>query len=156
MHSWPTKRREEAAMFNTSVYNCNVIDLPKIHNRSGNITPIHSELDIPFDIKRVYYLYDIPGGENRGGHAHYKLNQLLIAASGSFDVILDDGRMRKTVSLNRPNVGLLITQGIWRDLVNFSSGAVLLVLASEQYDAHDYIRDYNTFLSLAKGRVDSK
>lgn len=137
-------------MFNTSVYNCNVIDLPKIHNRSGNITPIHSERDIPFDIKRIYYLYDIPGGENRGGHAHHKLNQLLIAASGSFDVILDDGRMRKTVSLNRPNVGLLITQGIWRDLVNFSSGAVLLVLASERYDANDYIRDYDTFLSLTK------
>ncbi|QNL47738.1 WxcM-like domain-containing protein [Olivibacter sp. SDN3] len=135
-------------MFSSSVYNCNVIDLPKIHNRSGNITPIHGELDIPFDIKRVYYLYDIPGGESRGGHAHYRLYQLLVAASGSFDVILDDGRMRKTVSLNRPNVGLLITPGIWRDLVNFSSGAVLLVLASELYNADDYIRDYETFLSL--------
>lgn len=135
-------------MFNSSVYNCNVINLPKIHNRSGNITPIHGELDIHFDIKRVYYLYDIPGGESRGGHAHYQLYQLLIAASGSFDVILDDGRMRKTVSLNRPNMGLLITPGIWRDLVNFSSGAVLLVLASELYNADDYIRDYDTFLSL--------
>ncbi|GAA4781462.1 FdtA/QdtA family cupin domain-containing protein [Olivibacter ginsenosidimutans] len=137
-------------MFNSSVFNCNVIDLPKIHNRSGNITPIHGDLDIPFAIKRVYYLYDIPGGENRGGHAHYRLHQLLIAASGSFDVILDDGRMRKTVSLNRPNVGLLITPGIWRDLVNFSSGAVLLVLASEHYDATDYIRDYDEFITLTK------
>jgi len=139
-------------MFNSSVYNCNVIDLPKIHNRSGNITPVHGELDIPFDIKRVYYLYDIPGGENRGGHAHYQLHQLLVAASGSFDVILDDGRMRKTVSLNRPNVGLLITPGIWRDLVNFSSGAVLLVLASSLYNANDYIRDYEQFLSLANAK----
>lgn len=136
-------------MFNSSVYNCNVIDLPKIHNRSGNITPVHGEQDIPFAVKRVYYLYDIPGGENRGGHAHYQLHQLLVAASGSFDVILDDGRMRKTVSLNRPNVGLLITPGIWRDLVNFSSGAVLLVLASSLYNADDYIRDYEQFLSLA-------
>jgi hypothetical protein len=132
-----------------SVYNCNVIELPKIHNRAGNITSVSNCVEIPFDIKRVYYLYDVPGGETRGGHAHYNLEQLIIAASGSFDVILDDGRNKKTVSLNRPNYGLLIKSGIWRDLTNFSSGAVLLVLASEKYSEEDYIREHQEFLVYA-------
>ncbi|MDB5141277.1 MAG: WxcM-like protein [Mucilaginibacter sp.] len=132
-----------------SVYNCNVIELPKIHNRAGNITPIHGSIEVPFEIKRVYYLYDVPGGEIRGGHAHYQLQQLIIAASGSFDVVIDDGNIKKTITLNRPNFGLYISSGIWRDLVNFSSGAVLLVLASGNYDEKDYIRDYNKFLEYA-------
>ncbi|SCW58336.1 FdtA/QdtA family cupin domain-containing protein [Mucilaginibacter sp. NFR10] len=133
-----------------SVYNCNVIELKKIHNRAGNITSIHGLSEIPFDIQRVYYLYDVPGGEIRGGHAHYGLQQLIVAASGSFDVVIDDGHMKKTITLNRPNFGLYITPGIWRDLVNFSSGAVLLVLASNKYDEKDYIRDYDYFLNFSK------
>jgi len=130
----------------TNIYNCNVIELPKVHNRAGNITPIHGNENIPFNIQRIYYLYDVPGGEIRGGHAHYKLEQLIVAASGSFDVILDDGKNKKTVTLNRPNYGLYITPGIWRDLLNFSSGAVLLVLASLPYDEKDYMRDYSEFI----------
>jgi len=129
-----------------SVYNCNVIELPKVHNRSGNITPINGMIDIPFSIKRVYYLYDVPGGETRGGHAHKNLHQLIVAASGSFDVVLDDGKNKKTVTLNRPNFGLYITPFIWRDLVNFSSGGVLLVLASMLYDEDDYFRNYENFI----------
>lgn len=132
----------------SSIYNCNVIELPKVHNRAGNITPIHGNVDIPFAIKRIYYLYDVPGGEKRGGHAHHELHQLIVAASGSFDVVIDDGRNKKTVTLNRPNYGLYLTPGIWRDLENFSSGAVLLVLASMPYVESDYIRDYHKFKKL--------
>jgi WxcM-like, C-terminal len=131
-----------------SIYNCNVIELSKINNRAGNITPVQAFKDIPFDIKRVYYLYDVPGGETRGGHAHKALYQLIVAASGSFDVVLDDGKNKRTITLNRPNFGLLVTPFIWRELVNFSSGAVLLVLASLKYDEEDYIRDYETFLKI--------
>jgi dTDP-4-dehydrorhamnose 3,5-epimerase-like enzyme len=126
---------------------CEVLDLPKIHNRSGNITPIQGGIDIPFDIKRVYYLYDMPSGETRGGHAHKNLYQLIVAVSGSFDVVLDDGKEQKTITLNRPNFGLYVTPYIWRELENFSSGAVLLVLASMKYDEMDYIRDYQEFLT---------
>jgi len=128
-----------------TVYNCNVIELPKIYNRAGNITPINGNIDIPFNIRRIYYLYDVPGGETRGGHAHYELQQIIVAASGSFDVILDDGKNKKAITLNRPNFGLFVTPGIWRELINFSSGAVLLVLASMPYTEDDYIRDYKTF-----------
>jgi oxalate decarboxylase/phosphoglucose isomerase-like protein (cupin superfamily) len=128
-----------------SVFNCSVIELPQVKNRAGNITPITSNINIPFDIKRVYYLYDVPSGETRGGHAHKNLQQLIIAASGSFDVILSDGVNSRTITLNRPNYGLYVTSGIWRELVNFSSGGVLLVLASELYSEEDYIRDYRTF-----------
>ena len=128
-----------------SVYNCNVIELSKFSNTVGNITVVNNFIEIPFQIKRLYYLYDVPGGETRGGHAHYDLRQLIIAASGSFDVVLDDGHIKKTITLNRPNYGLYITPGIWRDLVNFSSGAVLLVLASMEYTEDDYIRDYDKF-----------
>jgi dTDP-4-dehydrorhamnose 3,5-epimerase-like enzyme len=126
---------------------CEVLDLPKIHNRSGNITPIQGGIDIPFDIERVYYLYDMPSGETRGGHAHKNLYQLIVAVSGSFDVVLDDGKEQKTITLNRPNFGLYVTPYIWRELENFSSGAVLLVLASMKYDEMDYIRDYQEFLT---------
>ena len=132
-------------MKKTTVYDCSIIQLNKIHNRAGNITIVESNKHIPFDIKRLYYLYDIPGGENRGGHAHKILYQLIVCASGSFDVLLDDGSNKKIVKLNRPNYGLLIVPGIWRELLEFSSGAVCLVLASEKYDAADYIRDYKEF-----------
>jgi len=129
-----------------TVFDCSVLHFPKIYNRAGNLTPIQNGIEVPFDIKRVYYLYDIPGGESRGAHAHYQLEQVVIAASGSFDVTLDDGRNKKTVNLNRPYMGLHVKPGMWRDLTNFSSGAILLVLASELYNEKDYIRDYQTFL----------
>ena len=126
--------------------NCRLIDLRKIHDVRGNLTPIESGGDIPFDIKRIYYLYDVPSGESRGAHAHKELQQLIIAANGSFTITLDDGRNKKSFTLNRPYQGLLIVPGIWRDLDDFSSGAVLLCLASEHYVAADYIRDYDKFL----------
>ena len=136
-------------MTNTyTVFDCNVIYFNKIFNRSGNLTPIENHVDIPFDIKRVYYLYDVPGGESRGAHAHKNLEQLIIAASGSFDVTIDDGRNKKTVSLNRSYMGFYLKSGIWRELSNFSSGAICLVLASEIYNESDYIRDYTEFLKL--------
>lgn len=131
----------------SSIYNCNVYELPKVHNRAGNITALNNHIDIPFAVQRVYYLFDIPGGETRGGHAHKELYQFIIAASGSFDVILDDGRNRKAVNLNRPYFGLYVVPGIWRELVNFSSGAICLVLASLKYDESDYIRDYESFIN---------
>ncbi len=132
-------------MRKSTVYDCNVLVLNKIHNQAGNITVIESGLNVPFSIKRVYYLYDVPGGESRGGHAHKHLHQLIVAASGSFDVLLDDGVNKKVVKLNNPNYGLLIIPGIWRELFEFSSGAICLVLTSEKYDFADYIRDYSQF-----------
>ena len=131
-----------------SVYDCSLISLPKIENRSGNITPVHNSCEIPFDVRRVFYLYDVPGGESRGAHAHKGCHQFLIAASGSFEVLLDDGRVKRVVQLNRPYIGLHIPPFIWSSEINFSSGAICLVLASHLYDPDDYIRDYNQFLSL--------
>lgn len=128
-----------------SVFDCHIVHFPVIHNRAGNITPVQNNIEIPFDIKRVYYLYDVPGGADRGGHAHKDLKQLIIAASGSFDITLDDGTSKKTFSLNRPNMGLYLCPGIWRDISNFSSGAICLVLASECYTEQDYIREYDAF-----------
>jgi len=128
-----------------SVFNCSVIELRRIRNRAGNLTPIQSMQTLPFKIRRIYYLYDVPGGESRGGHAHRELQQLIVAASGSFDVHLDDGVNRKVISLNRPKYGLLLPSGIWRSLNNFSSGAICLVLASEPFDEGDYIRDYSQY-----------
>lgn len=129
----------------SDIHSCNVIELSKIHNRAGNITVFQNSDWQLFDVKRAYYLYDVPGGSERGGHAHKKLYQLVVAASGSFDIILDDGRHKKIIELNRPYYGLLVVPGIWREIVNFSSGAICLVLASEKYDANDYIRDYDHF-----------
>ena len=134
----------------SDVHSCNVLELAKIHNPAGNITIIQNGDYQPFDIKRIYYLYDVPGGSERGGHAHKALYQLIVAASGSFDVIIDDGRNKKIIQLNRPNYGLLIIPGIWREIVNFSSGAICLVLASEKYSPDDYIRDYSEFEKLKK------
>jgi len=124
-----------------------IINLGKIHNRAGNITIIEGDQLIPFSVKRVYFLYDVPGGAERGGHAHRNLFQLIVAASGSFDVKLDDGKARKTFNLNHPYIGLIVVPGIWRELANFSSGSICLVLASELYDERDYIRDYNHYLN---------
>ena len=127
---------------------CRIINLPKITDIRGNLTFIEQKRHIPFEIKRIYYLYDVPGGETRGGHAHKKLNQFIIAASGSFDVILDDGIDRKRFSLNRSYHGLYLPSMIWREIENFSSGSVCVVIASEFYDENDYIRDYDIFKKM--------
>lgn len=129
----------------SSVYNCVILPLNKIHNRAGNITIVEGQINVPFEVKRIYYLYDIPGGVDRGGHAHKELFQLIVAASGSFDVMLDDGINKKIVTLNRPDIGLIIIPGIWRELMEFSSGAICLVLASEVYQEEDYLRSYKEF-----------
>lgn len=134
-------------MMESTIYNCCVLELKKIHNRAGNITVIENNVQIPFEVKRVYYLYDVPGGEERGGHAHRELRQLIVAASGCFDIVLDDGKNKKIVELNRPYFGLYVIPGIWREIINFSSGAICLVLASEVYKKDDYIRDYQDFLN---------
>ena len=128
-----------------SVEICTIRELPKIHNRAGNITPLTANIHVPFDIERVYYLYDVPGGSMRGGHAHRELEELLVAASGSFDVLLDDGNNRKIVNLNRPYYGLFVTSGIWRELLNFSSGAICIAIAAQKYSEADYIRNYEEF-----------
>jgi hypothetical protein len=126
--------------------NCKLINLPRVENIAGNLTSIENQITTPFDIKRVYYLYDVPGGSERGGHAHKELQQLIIAVSGALDVELDDGNNNKLVRLDRPYLGLHIVGGIWRELINFSSGAISLVLASQKFDEKDYIRNYEEFL----------
>jgi hypothetical protein len=133
-----------------SIENCKLIDLPKIADARGNLTFVEGSRHVPFDIKRVYYLYDVPGGAERGGHAHKDLHQLIIAMSGSFDVVPDDGCNKKRVHLNRSYYGLYVCPMIWREMDNFSSGAVCLVLASNLYDAADYYRDYSDFIEAAK------
>lgn len=128
---------------------CSVITLPKISDPRGNLTSIEGGQQVPFDIQRVYYLYDVPGGAERGGHAHKGLHQLIIAMSGSFDVVLDDGFNKKRVHLSRSYNGLYVCPMIWRELDNFSSGSVCMVLASNRYDEDDYFRNYGDFLKAA-------
>jgi hypothetical protein len=132
----------------STVYNCDVILLPKIHNRAGNLTALENCISIPFDVKRVYYIYDVQGGVDRGEHAHMELQQFVISVSGAFDVLLDDGNNKKIIHLDRPYIGLHIVPGIWRKILNFSSGAVCLVLSSEKYDERDYIREYAEFITF--------
>jgi hypothetical protein len=131
-----------------SVFDCSLVHLPKIKNRAGNITPIHNSIEIPFSVKRIFYLYDVPGGESRGAHAHKRCHQFLIAASGSFEVMLDDGNVQRIVQLNRPYIGLHIPPLIWASEINFSSGAICLVLASETYAPDDYIREYSSYKNI--------
>lgn len=134
----------------TNLESCRLVELPRIHDPRGNLTFVEGTQHIPFEIARVYYLYDVPGGESRGGHAHKQLQQLIIATSGSFDVVLDDGANKQTFTLNRSYVGLFVDTMVWRELVNFSSGAVCMVLASRRYEEHDYYRDYREYLHARK------
>lgn len=135
-------------MQNKSVFDCSVVHLGKINFEEGNLTVVENSSDFPFKVQRVFYLYDIAGGESRGAHAHRECHQFLIAASGSFEVSLDDGKFKRQVFLNRPDFGLHIPPGIWASELNFSSGAICLVLASTKFDEADYIRDYDEFLKF--------
>ncbi|MDE6548825.1 MAG: FdtA/QdtA family cupin domain-containing protein [Muribaculaceae bacterium] len=138
----------------TTVYDCSVIELSKHHSdRKGNLSVVENDISVPFDVKRTYYLYDVPGGESRGGHAHKGLHQLIVAVSGSFSVTLDDGSIKRTYILNRPYQGLLVVPGIWRTLDDFSSGAVCMVLASEGYTEDDYIRTYEDFIKFKRDKI---
>ena len=134
-------------MYQSKVFDCSLIHLPQLGDRNGHITVVNNNSEIPFVIKRIFYLYDIPGGESRGAHAHKNCHQFLISASGAFEVLLDDGNTKRQILLNRPNVGLHIPPGIWASEINFSSGSICLVLASHNYDEADYIRDYNEYLN---------
>jgi hypothetical protein len=135
------------------IEHCNILELPRIGDPRGNLTFVEGGKHIPFDIRRVYYLYDVPGGAERGGHAHKALHQLIIAMSGSFDIHLDDGSGKKTIHMNRSYNGLYVCPMIWREIDNFSSGAVCMVLASDYYDDQDYYRDYGIFINDAKKAV---
>lgn len=134
-----------------TINDCKVLDLPKVRDARGNLTFIEGKKHVPFDIKRIYYLYDVPGGAERGSHAHKKLSQLIVAISGSFDVILNDGHEEKRFHLNRSYFGLYVCPMMWRGLDNFSSGSVCMVVASDFYDETDYIRNYNDFLNEVRG-----
>ncbi len=132
-------------MKTSTVFDCSLITLPINHQANGNLTSVSNGIEVPFDVKRVYYLYDVPGGFSRGGHGHLELQQLIVALSGSFDIIVDDGKVKRTFHLSRPNVGLYMPSGLWRELDNFSSGSICFVLASIEYDEKDYFRDYEKF-----------
>lgn len=145
----PIRSRQDSGKY--SVFDCSMIELDRHHSdRSGNLTVVENGVTLPFDVKRVYYIYDVPGGESRGAHAHRELEQLIVAASGSFTVTLDDGKTKRNFFLNRPYQGLYVKPGLWRDLVDFSSGAVAMVLASDVYKKEDYIRDYKEFVEFRK------
>jgi len=128
-----------------SVFDCSIIELPRVHDPKGNLTHVSNNVEVPFEVKRIFYIYDIPGGADRGAHAHRECHQFLCAASGSFEIQLDDGRIKRTVMLNRPNYGLHIPPGIWAAEKGFSSGAICLVLASHCFIESDYIRNYEDF-----------
>lgn len=132
-------------MKTTNVFDCTMVELPINHQANGNLTAVSNSNQVPFDIKRVYYLYDVPGGFSRGGHGHLELQQLIVALSGSFDIIVDDGQVKRTFHLSRPNMGLYMPSGLWRELDNFSSGSICFVLASIEYDEKDYFRNYDQF-----------
>lgn len=140
----------------TQMADVKLVVLPRIHDPRGNLTFIEGNQHIPFSIQRVYYLYDVPGGATRGGHAHKELQQLIIAASGSFDVILDDGSERRKYTLNRPNMGLYLPQLVWRELENFSSGSVCLVMASLPYSEDDYYREFQDFKNAAQSQQNKR
>ena len=132
-----------------NVFDCTMVEFDRHHSdRKGNLSVVENGITLPFDVKHVYYIYDVPSGESRGAHAHKELSQLIVAASGSFKVTLDDGQVKRTFFLNRPYQGLYVKPGMWRDLEDFSSGAVCMVLASEVYQTEDYIRDYDAFLKF--------
>lgn len=137
----------------TTVEHCRIIPLPRIHMPQGNITPVHNSREIPFDVARVFYLYDVPGGESRGGHAHRQLQQFIVSVMGAFDVILDDATTRTRVTLNRAYQGLYVPPMIWAEVVGFSSGAVSLVMASLPYDESDYLRDYDDYIREKRSSV---
>ena len=134
----------------SSIFQCNIIELSKINDRAGNLSFVENSKNIPFDIKRVYYIYDVPGGSDRGGHAHKNLEQFVIAVSGAFEVSLDDGTNKKIVRLDRPFMALHIQKGIWRETRNFTSGSVCMVIASEDYLDDDYIYNYNEFIAYTQ------
>ncbi len=134
----------------STVDDCRLLELPRMQSAAGSITPVEGGREVPFAIERVYYLYDVPGGESRGGHAHRALQQLIVSVMGSFDIVLDDGASRKTVRLDRAYQGLYVPRLIWRELINFSSGGICMVLASQPYEEADYIRDYTEFLECKR------
>lgn len=134
--------------YKKTIFDCDLLYLEQKGDRSGHITAVNNNVEIPFNINRIFYLYDIPGGESRGAHAHKECHQFLIAASGSFEVLLDDGKTKRQILLNRPDIGLHIPPGIWASEINFSSGSICLVLASHGYSETDYIRDYIEFLDF--------
>lgn len=148
----PTNAPNELDMHSeTCIKDCRIITLKKHHHANGNLTAVNNGVELPFELRRTFYIYDVPGGAERGGHSHYTCQEFIIAISGSFDVTVDDGNDKYTFTLNRPNQGLLVVPGIWRTLQNFSSGSVCLALASHHFDENDYVRDYHNFLKL-KGK----
>lgn len=136
----------------SNIGDCRLIMLEKHHHENGNLSVVENGRQLPYDVQRVYYVYDVPGGVERGGHSHYVCQEFIVAASGSFDIEIDDGRTKRAVTLNRSDRGLLVAPGIWRVLNNFSSGAVCLVLASDRFDESDYVRDYDEFLKLTQDK----
>lgn len=142
----------ELDLRNSRIADCSLITLPRISERSGSLTPIENSKEIPFDVERIFYLYDIPGGETRGGHAHKECHQMLVAASGAFDVRVSDGKDEKIYRLDRPYFGLHIPPGVWAEELGFSSGSICLVLTSHAFDESDYWRDYDEFLKFKQGR----
>jgi dTDP-4-dehydrorhamnose 3,5-epimerase-like enzyme len=135
-----------------TVFDCNIVSLNVAKNRAGNLSSVENLNNIPFEIKRIYYIYDVPGGSDRGGHAHKDLEQFVIAVSGAFDVLLDDGINKTIFRLDRPNNALHIKKGIWRETRNFTSGSICMVIASDEYDLNDYIYDYETFIAFKKNK----